>query len=925
LNESGIGTVFDVKKRRLRMKPSNVVPFGRRGVNVVAPLFCLLLAGCGAFGGGGGGGGGKNINPPVTGLTATGGNGEVTLSWNAYPGATSYNVARSTTSGGACPAGCNYINTSNSNPTTTTSYTDAGVTNGTTYYYLVNANYSSGISALSNQASATPSGPSKNVAVTVDVLSNSHFISPYIYGGAFPKDASSITGAAPLPFGPMVVRWGGNGSSTYNWQLGTYNAASDNFFEDFTFCGLGGPPTNSPCADSDSVQFMKDIEPAGGGPLMTIPMLPWVAQSTESNGNGHWSFSVARDGGQCHTDPHNSDAGDGIVLTATCDSQPNYITASSADINDSYFPLLDDHSQACPGGTTCVYRSDWVTALAGAFGGTLHFYEMDNEMDMWGSTHRDIHPSPSGYDEMANVYVAEATKLKGWDSKAVRFGPVSCCWSLYWNGANSNDKAAHGGVDFLPWWLNQVYWQDQISGTRSLEVFDIHAFPDATITDSNGNPLPNSQLQALATGIYRDYWDPTFVSPSATINQASTTSIQPNKTIPFRIPRMRAVVNSIYPGTPLAITEWSAAFAGESDFSTALGDADAYGIMGRENVYLATRWTAPNPANPNYWALALYTNPNTNHLGGFGDFSVSDTYNADPNLFSSYAALDGGGGLSIMVVNKDPQNSAQVQFTLKNFTPTSFGRFTLVSQAPTTILGSPSQPWSSAQSFPPYSATLLVITGSPASNPANWGLNPDTIMIPAGGTATLHPNTIGTAIITLSSAVFDAYEGAPACAGTIALTNPAITNTQPAQLTVNAGSTPGFCHFTVTGTDSGGTQTEGGWIVVGNPAASLAITGGNNQTGMHGTALPVGLAVNLAPGSSGGASPASGASILFSTNAGTLSNGTTTGSKVIATTNSSGVASVTLTLPSGAQTVMVTAEGPYGLGHPTAQFTETSQ
>jgi hypothetical protein len=912
------------------MKLANIVTFGGRGVGVVALSFCILLAGCKQLGGGGGGGG-KNINPPVTGLTATAGNGEVTLSWNAYPGAASYNVARSTTNGGACPAGCNYINVGNSSPTTTTSYTDPDVTNGTTYYYLVNANYSAGLSGLSNQASATPSGPSKNVAVTVDVLSNIHFISAYIYGGAFPKDTSTISGVAPVPLGPQVVRWGGNASSTYNWQLGTYNAASDNFFEDFTYCGLGGPATNSACADSDSVQFVKDVYPAGGAPLMTIPMLPWVAQSPESNGNGHWSFSVARDGGQCHTDPQNSDAGDGIALTSTCDTQPAYLAASPADINDAYFPLLDDHSQTCPSGTNCVYRSDWVAALANAFQ-TLHFYEMDNEMDMWGSTHRDIHPNPSGYDEMANVYLTEATKLKGWDPKAVRFGPVSCCWPLYWNGANSNDKAAHAGVDFLPWWLNHIYWQDQISGTRSLDVFDIHAFPDATTTG-----LTKSQLQGLATSIYRDYWDPTFVSPSTTINQASTTSIQPNKTIPFRIPRMRAIVNTIYPGTSLSITEWSAEFAGASDFSTALGDADAYGIMGRESVYLATRWTAANPANPNYWALALYTNSNSDHRGGFGSNSVSDTHNADPNLFSSYAALDlFGGGLTIMVINKDPQNSAQVQFTLKNFTPTSFGRFTLVSQAPTTIIASPSQPWSSVQSFPPYSATLMVISGSSTSQPsAFWSLNPDTIMVPAGGTVALQATgsqlssggvTPPPFSVTLSSAVFDAYEGAAACAGNIALTNPTITGSQPAQLTVNAGNTPGFCHFTVTGTDNNGvTETQGGWIVVGNPAASLTITGGNNQTGAHGTTLPVALAVNLAPGSSGGANPASGASILFSTNAGTLSNGTTSGSKVIAITNSSGVASVTLTLPSAAQTVTVTAEGPYGLGHPIVTFTATSQ
>jgi hypothetical protein len=87
-------------------------------------------------------------------------------------------------------------------------------------------------------------------------------------------------------------------------------------------------------------------------------------------------------------------------------------------------------------------------------------------------------------------------------------------------------------------------------------------------------------------------------------------------------------------------------------------------------------------------------------------------------------------------------------------------------------------------------------------------------------------------------------------------------------------------------------------------------------------ALPDPLTVTLSAGSSGGTN--TGASVLFSTDGGSLSNGTTSGAKVIAITNSSGVASVTLTLPSTAGTVNVTAEGPYGLGHPTATFTETS-
>ncbi len=105
---------------------------------------------------------------------------------------------------------------------------------------------------------------------------------------------------------------------------------------------------------------------------------------------------------------------------------------------------------------------------------------------------------------------------------------------------------------------------------------------------------------------------------------------------------MRAILNQNYPGTQFSITEWSAAFAGEADFSTALGDADAYGILGRERAYLASRWTAPSPANPNYQALKLYTNYDGSHHG-FGTTSVEATHNADPNLFSTYAAVNSAG------------------------------------------------------------------------------------------------------------------------------------------------------------------------------------------------------------------------------------------------------------------------------------------
>ena len=283
--------------------------------------------------------------------------------------------------------------------------------------------------------------------------------------------------------------------------------------------------------------------------------------------------------------------------------------------------------------------------------------------------------------------------------------------------------------------------------------------------------------------------------------------------------------------------------------------------------------------------------------------------------------------MTILVLNKDPSNSTQVQFTTTGFTPSSYTTYTLSQNSPTSIVASGSKSWSSTQTFAPYTATLLVATGTLTNTPsAEWDLNPDTIMVPANGTVALNPTiTKGTAGVTLSSAVFDSYEGSTACTGgSLTLTTPTITTSANGEITVNAGSTPGFCHFTVTGSDGTVTQTQGGWIVVGNPSATLVNTSGDSQTGTHGTVLSQPLTVTLSAGQSGGS--ASGASILFSASAGSLSNGTTSGSKVIAVTNSSGVASVTLTLPSSAEVVTVTAEGPYGLGHPVAaSFSEISQ
>ena len=87
-----------------------------------------------------------------TGLGAVGGNAQSTVSWTSVTGATSYNLYWSTTSG---------VTTSNGTkiPGVTSPYTHTGLTNGTTYYYIVTAVNAGGESSASAQASATPQVP----------------------------------------------------------------------------------------------------------------------------------------------------------------------------------------------------------------------------------------------------------------------------------------------------------------------------------------------------------------------------------------------------------------------------------------------------------------------------------------------------------------------------------------------------------------------------------------------------------------------------------------------------------------------------------------------------------------------------------------------------------------------------------------------
>ncbi len=87
-----------------------------------------------------------------TGVSATGGANQVSITWTAASGATSYNIYYATTSGVTKTSGAKITNAAKP-------YVQSGLAAGTTYYYIVTAVNSAGEGAASNQASAATNAP----------------------------------------------------------------------------------------------------------------------------------------------------------------------------------------------------------------------------------------------------------------------------------------------------------------------------------------------------------------------------------------------------------------------------------------------------------------------------------------------------------------------------------------------------------------------------------------------------------------------------------------------------------------------------------------------------------------------------------------------------------------------------------------------
>ena len=460
---------------------------------------------------------------------------------------------------------------------------------------------------------AQPPPPSGTVTIQVNAALNRRAINPLVYGTAYASTAQLLDLGAPLN------RQGGNNTTRYNWQLNADNRANDWYFQSIPFA-------NQPGEVGDT--FIQNSKAGNAIPMLTVPIIDWVAK-VGPNREKLASFSIAKYGAQADADwQWFPDAGNGIRTNG------QYVTGN--DPNDANVP------------NSVAFQQNWVQHLIGRWGTAsnsgLRYYILDNEHSIWFSTHRDVAPVGATMDEVYQKMRDYSVMIKNNDPNALVVGPEEWGWSgfLYsgydqWYAPNHNwtypDRAAHGNMDYMPWLLQQFKAYETQNGRRLLDVFTLHYYPQGGEFSSD----VSSAMQSRRNRSTRSLWDPNYTDESW-INA-------PVKLVP----RMKDWVANYYPNTQIGLTEYN--WGAENHINGATTQADIYGILGREGMDMATRWTTPDAATPVYKAMKMYRNYDGQNRG-FGETSVAAT-TPNPDEVSAFASVrTSDGALTVMVINK---------------------------------------------------------------------------------------------------------------------------------------------------------------------------------------------------------------------------------------------------------------------------------
>lgn len=457
--------------------------------------------------------------------------------------------------------------------------------------------------------------PARNGRYQVDCRAPGRVISPLIYGIAtwFENE-----GPQQWTMGATARRWGGNAASRYNWELGNAWSLNHNWY--FRNARISDKPGFS------YETFLEENRAHGVKSALVVPILGWVAKDTRS-----YAFPVSVYGPQQSTAFDSPDAGNGILLSGK-PIPPGSPTATSV-----------------PSTPASIER--WIRRIRqrdASRGRGVHQYILDNEPMLWHRTHRDVHPDPATYDELLEKTLAYAAAIRRADPEAVIAGPAAWGWLEYNFSARDSelstrlrpDRLLHGNVPLLPWYLGKVREYERKTGTRLLDVVDVHFYPAMPTVGLGTGGATDTGGAALRLRSTRSLWDASYLDESWIKERIRL------------IPQLREWVDDHAPGLGISIGEWN--FGAEGHISGGLAVAEALGRFGTEGLTSAFYWTYPPDQSPAWWAFRSFRNYDG---AGAAFLDQSIRVRVEGTLTSLFASRDSSGQRVVAVVlNMDPRS-----------------------------------------------------------------------------------------------------------------------------------------------------------------------------------------------------------------------------------------------------------------------------
>ena len=528
----------------------------------------------------------------------------------------------------------------------------------------------------------------QNVQITIHTMNDRKPVSSYIYGrnNSLSSDPGSPVSAA-------------------NWQL--YKDAGVNFFRenggnDLTKNNwrlkLSSHPdwyNNVYLSDWDfAAQSLHQNIPNAQG-MWGFQLIGFAAANTANNFND-FGFN----GSQWWSGVEQNLAGGGV---------PNTAGGSQAQVNGN--PSL--YLEPWTADSTAGLLTHWFGSGGLGLDSTrVRYWNMDNEVEIWSSTHDDVMPTQPGAEAFLQLYFAVAKKARALFPGIKLTGPVSPNeWQWYnWNNATVTGTDGKQ-YPWLEYFIKRVSEEEQATGIRLLDVIDLHFYP-------------SSSSATDVVQYHRVFFDSTYNFPEANgvkvVNGSWDNSIQ----IEDVFGRCQSWLNQYMGpgnGVSFAVSETGTQLSNTPN-ALAVWYASTMGEFMNHGVEYFSPWTW----DVGMWeALHLYSRYNRSN-------SVQ-AISSDELDVSAYATANGvNDSLTIALVNRSTQTQTVAlsfpDFTLNGNPVTSLtlsnlpaGTETFVSHTNNALQTSSVSPVGNTVevSMAPMSITSLLVAGVPPILPVN--------------------------------------------------------------------------------------------------------------------------------------------------------------------------------------------------------------